>query len=214
MLSSIEPVSKITIIPRGIAGGYTKTLSEDKDYETRSYIKDLLAMMMGGRTAEELVFNEMTNGASSDIKHATDVARNMVTNWGMSDKLGPRTFGQKEELVFLGREISEQRDYGDKVADLIDEEVNAIITESHEKARNILTENRAKLTQIAETLLVRETLEGEELEKLFNEPVTEQLKKEEVVVPASDSKAPAKDKPATQKAPLLPELPKQSPATS
>jgi cell division protease FtsH len=120
MLSNIEPVSKITIIPRGIVGGYTKILDEDKDYYSRSYIKDIIAMTMGGRAAEELIFSEMTNGASSDIKHATDFARSMVTNWGMSDKLGPRTFGQKEELVFLGRNISEQRDYGDKVADLIE----------------------------------------------------------------------------------------------
>jgi cell division protease FtsH len=173
----------------------------------------MLAMIMGGRTAEELVFNEMTNGASDDIKRATDAARHMVTNLGMSDKLGPRTFGQKEELVFLGREISEQRDYGDKVADLIDEEVNAIITEAHEKARNILTENRAKLNQIAETLLVRETLEGEELDKLLASEVSVPAVKEEPAVTVPEAKLPVKDRPG--KAPLLPEFPpKQSPATS
>ena len=215
MLSNIEPVSKITIIPRGIVGGYTKILDEDKDYYSRSYIKDIIAMTMGGRAAEELIFSEMTNGASSDIKHATDFARSMVTNWGMSDKLGPRTFGQKEELVFLGRNISEQRDYGDKVADIIDEEVNRFITEAHETARKILTDNKAKLIQIAETLIVRETIEGEELDKLLAEQVTEPVKKEEAAVAPSDAKQPAKDKLGTQKSPLLPDFPpKQSPATS
>lgn len=217
MLSNnIGPVSKVTIVPRGVAGGYTKTLQEDVDNPTRSYIKDALAMMMGGRAAEELVFNEMTAGASSDIKNATDWARKMVTNLGMSDKLGPRTFGQKEEMIFLGREISEQRDYGDKVADLIDEEVNAIITEAHTTARKILTENEAKLIQIAETLIVSETLEGAELDKLLAEQVTQPAKKEEAPVPVTnEAKQPVKDKPGTQKAPLLPNIPpKQSPATS
>jgi len=215
MLANIEPVSKITIIPRGVAGGYTKTLAEDKDFLTRSYIKDRLAMMLGGRTAEELIFNEMTSGAGEDIKQATDVAHSMVTNYGMSDKLGPRTFGQKEEMIFLGREISEQRDYGDKVADLIDEEVNRLITEAHESARIILTENKAKLVQIAETLIVRETVEGEELDKLLAEPSAEPAKKEAPVPVTNEAKQPVKDKPGTQKAPILPNIPpKQSPATS
>jgi cell division protease FtsH len=216
MLSNnIGPVSKVTIVPRGIVGGYTKTLQEDVDNPTRSYIKDALAMVLGGRTAEELVFNEMTAGASDDLKRATDWARQMVTNLGMSDKLGPRTFGQKEEMIFLGREISEQRDYGDKVADLIDEEVNAIITEAHTAARKILTENEAKLIQIAETLIVSETLEGAELEKLLAEPSAEPAKKEAPVPATNEVKQPVKDKPGTQKAPILPNIPpKQSPATS
>jgi cell division protease FtsH len=212
LCSNIEPVSKITIIPRGIAGGYTKMLAEDKDYYTRSYVKDILAMKMGGRSAEELVFNEMTNGASGDIKDATDVARRMVTNWGMSDKLGPRTFGQKEELVFLGREISEQRDYGDKVADLIDEEVNKIISEAHELATNILVENKAKLIQIAEVLLVRETLEGEELDKLLASQTAAPEVREQIPAAVPETRPPTWDKPG--KLPLIPEFPpKQSPAT-
>jgi cell division protease FtsH len=166
----LEPVRKVSIIPRGVAGGYTKSLSEDKKYLTRSYIQADLAMFLGGRSAEELVFNEISTGASSDIKQATDFARKMVTNWGMSEELGPRTFGQKEELVFLGREISEQRDYGETVADLIDSEVNRIIQEAHATALKILTENRPKLNQLAAALMERETLEGDDLDKVFNEP--------------------------------------------
>jgi cell division protease FtsH len=177
LCSNVEPVRKISIIPRGAAGGYTKMLNEDKDYLTRSYLQDGLAMLFGGRAAEELIFNDLTSGASSDIKKATDWARRMVTNLGMSDILGPRTFGQKEELIFLGREISEQKDYGDKVANTIDEEVNRIIQEAYTRAKTILTENKSKLVQIAERLLVKETLEGDELDALFNEPTTD-IKKE------------------------------------
>jgi cell division protease FtsH len=176
LLPNIEPVRKISIIPRGLAGGYTKTLSEDKDYLTRSYIKETLAMAFGGRVAEELVFNEVTTGASSDIKQATDWAHRMVTNLGMSEALGPRTFGQKEELVFLGREISEQKDYGDKMANMIDDEVNRIIKDAYDKAKSILTENRAKLVQVAERLIQRETIEGDELDSLFNESVADTTK--------------------------------------
>src|SRR3990170_3083060 len=167
MLPNIEPVRKISIIPRGMAGGYTKTLDEDRGYELRSYIEERLAMMMGGRAAEELIFGDITTGAQSDIKQATIAARRMVTDFGMSDKLGPRTFGDKQELVFLGREISEQRDYGDKMADAIDNEVNGIIQEAYETARRILTENRDKLVHLAERLIAEETLEGDGLDALF-----------------------------------------------
>ena len=179
----LEPVRKVSIIPRGMAGGYTKSLQEDKKYLTLSYLKDELAMFLGGRSAEELVFGEISTGASSDIKQATDFARRMVVSWGMSKELGPRTFGQKEEMVFLGREISEQRDYGETVADQIDTEVNRIIQEAYQTAISLLTENRAKLEQLAQALLAKETLEGDELNAVFsglsNEP------------PSGDSVAPA-----------------------
>jgi cell division protease FtsH len=198
MSNNIEPVRKISIIPRGAAGGYTKMLNEDKDYLTRSYIMDGLAMWFGGRAAEELIFNDITSGASSDIKQATDWARRMVTNLGMSDILGPRTFGQKEELIFLGREISEQKDYGDKVANMIDEEVNRIIQEAYTRAKTILTENKPKLVQIAERLLLKETLEGDELDALFNEPVTGENKSSvatpNITPPTTSPAAPVEDK--------------------
>ncbi|MFC2002365.1 ATP-dependent zinc metalloprotease FtsH [Chloroflexota bacterium] len=169
-LPNIEPLRKITIIPRGMALGYTKTLSEDKYLPTRSQFMDELALLMGGRVAEELKFNEITTGAQSDIGSATKLARSMVTDFGMSDKLGPRTFGHKEEMVFLGREISEQRDYSERIAKLIDDEVHRLIEDGYQTAKKILAENKAKLVQIAEKLIAQETLEGKELESLFNGP--------------------------------------------
>ncbi len=214
---NIEPVRKVSIIPRGMAGGYTKTLDEDRLYPSRSYIKDKLAVGLGGRAAEEMVFNELSTGAASDIKYVTEIARRMVTDFGMSDKLGPRTFGDKQELVFLGREISEQRDYGDKVADLIDEEVNLIIKEAHEKARQILEENKAKLTKLAETLLEKETLEGKELEAVLMAPVMAPQPVPGVTAPSpveSEAKPVAKGKPPAKKSSLIPGMPpEQSPAT-
>jgi len=171
MLPNTDPVHKISVVARGMALGYTKTLVEDRYMWTRSQFNDMLASLLAGHAAEELIFNEMTTGAADDIERATKLARKMVTEYGMSDKLGPRTFGQKEELVFLGREISEQRDYSDKVAEQIDEEVYSIIQHAHNVAKKILTENKAKLIQIAEKLVAQETLEGEELESLLKEPV-------------------------------------------
>jgi len=171
ILPNIEPLRKITIIPRGMTGGFTRFLEEDRSMYTPSQLNDTIATLLAGHTAEKLIFNETTDGARDDIKRATGLARAMVTDFGMSDKLGPRTFGDKQELVFLGREISEQKDYGDKVANLIDEEINKIIRSAHRVAKRILTENKPKLIKIAQRLIAEETLEGEELETLFNEPV-------------------------------------------
>ncbi len=217
--SNVEPVRKISIIPRGAAGGYTKMLSEDKDYLTRSYLQDGLAMLFGGRAAEELIFNDLTSGASSDIKKATDWARRMVTNLGMSDVLGPRTFGQKDELIFLGREISEQKDYGDKVANTIDEEVNRIIQDAYNRAKTILTENKSKLVQIAERLLVKETLEGDELDALFNEPVTEKKAEAPDITSAAHPNSPSvpaedKNKSKTSKKDVIISPPAEAPGTA
>ena len=127
ILTDADSPRKITIIPRGMAGGYTKTLQEDRVFWTRSKFNDEIATLLAGRVSEELIFNEMTTGAQNDIKQATDMARKMVTDFGMSDKLGLRSFGDKQELVFLGREISEQKDYGDGIADAIDKEVDEIL---------------------------------------------------------------------------------------
>ncbi len=157
ILPNADPPRKITIIPRGRGLGYMKTLTEDKYLPTRSQFKDELAMLLSGRTAEELIFNEITTGAQDDIKRATEWARRMVTDFGMSDKLGPRTFGDKQEMVFLGREISEQRDYGDKIANIIDEEVDRIIQDAHDAATKVLVENKAKLILIAKKLITQET---------------------------------------------------------
>jgi cell division protease FtsH len=160
LLPHTDPVHKITIIPRGMAGGVTVSLPEaDTTMETRSRLKEQLVMLLGGRVAEEIVFGEITTGASSDIQRVTRIARAMVSQFGMSDRLGPMIFGQKEEMVFLGREISEQRDYSEAVAQEIDTEVREMIHNAHVQAREILTENRSKLDQIAEHLLNLETLD-------------------------------------------------------
>jgi cell division protease FtsH len=125
--------------------------------------------LLGGHAAEELVFNERTTGAHNDIEQVTAFARRMVTDFGMSDKLGTRTFGNKQEMVFLGREISEQRDYRERFALEIDREINKLIEESYNKALKVLTDNKSKLDLLAKRLIARETLEGEELEKIFEE---------------------------------------------
>ena len=217
MLPNMEPLRKITIIPRGMALGYTKTLTEDKYLPTRSQFKDEVATRLGGRVAEELIFNEITTGAHNDIEVATKIARKMVADFGMSDALGPRTFGHKEELVFLGREISEQRDYGETMAKIIDEEVNKIIQEGYNTAKKILTENKQKLIQIAERLIAKETVEGEELDALFSEAVPGKSARKAKVKPTPVPVEPVAEKePAAKprKAPAVPRLvPKQTPAT-
>jgi cell division protease FtsH len=172
MLPDSDPVHKVSIVARGMAGGYTRVLpSEDRVFATRTQLDAKLAFAMGGRTAEKIMFNDISTGASSDIKQATDWARKMVTVYGMSETLGPRTFGQKEELIFLGREISEQRDYSEKTALLIDGEVNKLIAQAYDTANKILTGNKDRLIHLAQILIVKENLEGEELENAFNEPV-------------------------------------------
>ena len=171
-LQDFDPLYKITIVSRGMAGGYTLALpEEDRHINTKDYLEKRLAMTLGGHAAEEMVFGHMSTGPSDDIAKVTKLARSMVTRYGMSEKLGPRTFGQKEELIFLGREISEQRDYSERLAEEIDEEVREIIDRAHEVARTIVRENRAKLDQLARRLLEIETLEGEELLALMASPV-------------------------------------------
>ena len=172
-LPDTDPVHKISIVARGMAGGYTRMLpNEDRIFATRSQLNARLAVNLGGRTAEKIMFDDISTGASHDIKSATDVARKMVTVWGMSEKMGPRSFGQKEELIFLGREISEQRDYSEKTALQIDSEVSSLISSAYETATKILSENKDRLIHLAQVLIARENLEGEELEAAFNEPVT------------------------------------------
>jgi cell division protease FtsH len=169
MLANVDPVHKISIIPRGMAGGYTRVLpSEDRFLGTKSQFEDQIAWGLGGRAAEEVIFSEISSGASNDIEKATEIARRMVTQYGMSRKLGPMSFGTKEEMVFLGREISEQRNYSDEVAYEIDKEVRAIIDTGYARAKKILSDNRNKLIEISELLISRETLEGEDFEKLFD----------------------------------------------
>jgi cell division protease FtsH len=168
MLPNVDPVHKISIISRGMMGGYTRVLpGEDRYMWTKSQFKDNLAFALGGRAAEEIIFQEVTTGASNDIERVTEMARMMVTRYGMSSKLGPIALGRKEELIFLGREISEQRNYSDEIAYEIDKEVRALVDEAYERAKEILTTYKDKLIEISELLIEKETLEQEEFEALF-----------------------------------------------
>ena len=167
-LPHADPVFKVTIISRGQMGGYTRFLpEEDRSLWTKAQFKDRIASAMGGRAAEEIVFGEVTTGASNDLEQATNIARTMITRYGMSEKLGPRTFGKREELVFLGKEISEQRDYSDRVAETIDNEVHHLIENAYQTAVRLINSNRAKLDQLAEYLIEHESIEGDELQALF-----------------------------------------------
>ncbi len=171
MLPNAQAIRKVTIIPRGMAGGVTWYLEDDSYFQSRSKFRALIASALGGRVAEEIIFGEITTGASNDLQQVTRMARAMVTQYGMSDELGPRVYGEKQELVFLGREISEQRDYSDAVAEKIDAEVRIIIDAEYERARTILNEQRDKLDLIASTLLEVETLEAFEFSALMESGV-------------------------------------------
>jgi ATP-dependent Zn protease len=254
MLPHADPVHKVSIVARGSMGGYTRLLPEkDRYLWTKNQFEDLLAVSMGGRVAEEIIFGDITTGASNDLENATRIALSMVKRYAMMDRpnyqhmpisnvisealsgnvdtievygddllvrmkdgrlfrsrkeadfsvveffqkqsangasndvrvvvkeagslgaLGPRVFGKREELVFLGKEIAEERDYGDKIAEDIDKEVAAIMKHAYEQAEEILATNKAKLVQIARHLIQRETVEGEELRQLFNSPVPEDI---------------------------------------
>ena len=159
-LPDAQPLRKITIVPRGMGLGLTWYMEDDKLLPTKSALKALIATALGGRVAEEIVFGEITAGASNDLQRITQIARQMVTQYGMSDDLGPRVYGQKQEMVFLGREISEQRDYSDAIAEKIDDEVRQIIDKQYAIAQKTLTENRDTLNLIAQKLLEVETLEA------------------------------------------------------
>jgi cell division protease FtsH len=167
-LPGTDPVHKVSIIPRGRALGMTMTLPiEDRYSYDEDYMKNTLAKLMGGRVAEEVVFNHKTSGASDDIEKATTIARKMVTVYGMSNSMGPIAFGQKEEAIFLGREIAQHRDYSEKTAIKIDEEVQRIVDEAYSTAKGILREHEDLLHKIAETLLEKETLDGKEIDAII-----------------------------------------------
>jgi len=196
-----EPLHKITIIPRGVAYlGATMQLPEkDRYIESRTKIRDILAGLMGGRSAEEAVFGDVTSGASADLKEATRLARLMVCQWGMSDEMGPQTFGEQQELMFLGREVSRTQDYSEETSRKIDAEVNRILRESHDRAASLLKEHRDTLEQIAGLLLERETLDGRDVAEIVehgrilseDERDEADRKKEEEEKAAAGEKTPA-----------------------
>ena len=175
-LPHADRVHKISIVSRGNMGGHTTLLPEEDRYLwTQNQFQDMLAVTMGGRVAEELIFDEVTTGASNDLEKATKIALGMVKRYGMSKALGPRTFGKREEMVFLGREISEERDYGDNVAEEIDIEVKTLTNHAYQAARQILIDRKPKLVQVAEYLIEHEAVSGDTLVRLFNldDPGTE-----------------------------------------
>lgn len=166
-LKNADPVQKVSIVSRGHAGGYTLSVpTEDKTLRSRAYFVDELAVLLGGYVSEKLTFGDLTTGASNDIEKATHLARNMVTRYGMSEKLGPRTFGKKEDLVFLGKEMTEEKDYSDETAEVIDAEVSDLLKNAFETAKNILAEKKKTLDAIASTLLEKEVLEKQEFDEL------------------------------------------------
>jgi cell division protease FtsH len=179
-LPHTDPVHKVSIISRGMALGWTMSLpEEDKYLISRDELMDQIAGIMGGRVAEEIVFGDITSGAENDIQKATQMARRMVTQWGMSDKLGNVAMGHREELVFLGRDLGEQRNYSEEVAAVIDEEIRSIVNHGYQTAKSILTQQRDKMDAVVEKLKVVETLDAKELDEI--------LAREAPVAPAAAS---------------------------
>jgi cell division protease FtsH len=167
LLPGADPVHKVTIIPRGRALGITQQLPEDdKHTYSKKYLEATMTVLMGGRVAEQIHIGQLTTGAGNDIERASNMARKMVCEWGMSEKMGPITFGKKEEQIFLGREISQHRDYSEATAQEIDREVHQIVERANNEARRILEENREVLIRIAESLLERESLDVKEISLL------------------------------------------------
>jgi cell division protease FtsH len=168
LLPGTDPVHKVTIIPRGRALGLTMQLPTDDRYTyPKEYLYNNIAILMGGRAAEEVVLNYMTTGAGNDIERATELARKMVCEWGMSEKMGPLTFGKKEQEIFLGREIAQHRDYSEHTAVEIDQEVRRLVTENYERAKTLIRDNIKALKALAEALLDREVLDAPEIEKII-----------------------------------------------
>jgi cell division protease FtsH len=203
VLPECDPVHKVSIVSRGMAAGYTMALpEEDRNLVSKAKYQDDLAFALGGRSAEEIVFGDVTTGAENDLSRITKLARDMVTRYGMSDELGPMTFGQKEELVFLGKEIGEQRDYSEAVAEQIDKEVRKIVQEAHRKATEVLTKHREQLDRVADTLIDVETLNADQFVALFEGAADRVSEPSQSTPPPSgaaqpvDRKAPDRAKPA------------------
>ena len=175
VLPHVSPVHQVTIVPRGRAGGFTMQLPvEDKFYATKNEMKENIVVLLGGRVAEEMIFGDYTQGASKDIEQATNLARNMVTRFGMSEKMGPILYGEEDHEVFLGRDIGHSRNYGENVAGQIDSEIRRIIDEAYNKAKEVLEENRDGLERTAQLLLKKEKVSGDEFREVLNNETVEE----------------------------------------
>jgi len=208
-LEHSDPVHKISVIGRGQALGYTISMpTEDRFLTTRAELTDSMAMTLGGRAAEEIVFSEITTGASNDIEKVTATAKAMVMRYGMSERLGPRVFGHDQSQPFLGREFSSQSDYSDEIAREIDDEIRRVVESAHQCAKDILTEHRETLNTVSEILVRRETIEKGEFEALCKGQAEEEVFPEEVAAaelppPASSADQPGRDAPRTLPRPGL-----------
>ena len=168
LLPGTDPIHKVTIIPRGRALGLTQQLPIDEKHTyPRDYLINNLVIFLGGRVAEELVLKQISTGAGNDLERATDLARKMICEWGMSEELGPLTFGKKEEQIFLGREIAQHRDYSEETARKIDLEVKRLILDAYQKAQDLLRGNLERLNRLAQLLLEKETLDGETIDQII-----------------------------------------------
>jgi cell division protease FtsH len=203
-LPNADPIHKVTIIPRGLALGLTMQLPIDEKHNySREYLEDQIAILLGGRIAEEITIGSITTGAGNDLERATDLARRMVCEWGMSHAMGPLTFGKKEEQIFLGREIAQHQDYSEDTALRIDQEVKRFVTDNYTRAQAILTENKQRLLDMAEALLARETLDAEQVTRLASGlPLDDPT-------PATDAtpSQPRDAKPAKERPAIVPTLP-------
>ena len=205
LLPHADPIHKVTIIPRGMALGVTQQLPvDDKHNYSRDYLDDQIAILLGGRIAEELTNGNVTTGAGNDLDRATDMARRMVCEWGMSDEIGPLTFGKKEEQIFLGRDFTQHQDYSEDTAIRIDQEIKRIVTGNYERARTTLEAHASELNRIAEELLIREVLDADQVRRIAKGlPIEEP-------VPAPGSSAPPDgtvSEPEDEAAPLVPPVP-------
>jgi cell division protease FtsH len=180
MLENADPIHKVTVIPRGRALGVTHFLPEEDHYtRTKEYCVDTMGVAMGGRAAEEIIFGRITTGASNDIQRVTEIARKMVTEWGMSEKLGPLNYSNQGDTVFLGREIQQHKDYSERTAELIDTEISRLVNDAYDRAVTVLKENLDKLHALAQALLDRELLDRKEIAAIFSGQPLDPLPPEE-----------------------------------
>jgi cell division protease FtsH len=212
-LPHADPIHKVTIIPRGMALGLTQQLPIDEKHNySREYLEDQIAILLGGRIAEELTIGSITTGAGNDLERATDLARRMVCEWGMSNAMGPLTFGKKEEQIFLGREISQHQDYSEDTALRIDQEVKRFVTDNYVRAQSVLTEHKQRLIDMADALLIRETLDAEQVKRICaGVPIDEPVASGSESAPPTREAKPAKERPSTS---IVPPLAPPRPAES
>jgi cell division protease FtsH len=213
--SEADPLHKVTIIPRGRALGVTFSLpGEDKHSYTKQFLLDRICIMMGGRVAEEIVFGNQTTGAASDIKMATDLVRKLVCDYGMTEKLGPLSYGDKDEQIFLGREIARHRDYSDKTAEVIDELMRHLVEEQIARSRKILTEHREQLDRLAHALVEHELLDREEIMKVIHGDTLQSVKKTRSLFPGTSPGGNGADTGGTPKEPAIAALKTEKSRTS